>query len=147
MNKQNIILSSGLFENLDIFTQINENLNPDCDKKYIFFYKSRDIEQMPLLRDIIKATKLPETDYDLLEIPSDKRINMGMLFDNQHGDSFIFFDFEPGELGIPDLFKKYQAFKLREKNILLAEALKVLNFNQESKKMLWSQLKNLLNIK
>ena len=146
MKEQNNILNSALFEHLDIFIKIVDNFDFNSNKKHLFFFKSSDNEFLALLSDIIKATKLPETEYELIEVADSKKINLGLIFFSKTCESSLFFGFTSEELGIPSFFKNYHAFRLRDKNLLLAESLQLLNTNQTSKKKLWSQLKLILNI-
>lgn len=146
MENQNEILNIGLFEDLHIFTGMNECYNYQAKKRVIVFYKAETDTETNTFHKIIQATKLKEEEIDLLKMEGDFKLNMFHVFDSTVCNTAIFIGLNNAEIGLPDFFQKNKAYKIKEKVFLISDSLAEMEKNPKLKTELWNQLKTIFNL-
>ena len=146
MDNQNEILNIGLFEDLHIFTGINESFQYQAKKPVIVFYKAENEAETSTFHKIIQATKLKGEEIDLLKTEGDFKLNLVHIFESNICNTAIFIGLNNTEISLPDFFQKNKAYKIKEKVFLISDSLAKMEKNPKLKTELWNQLKTIFNL-
>ena len=99
---------------------------------------------LALLEKILSAKNINlKEDIILLNLPDEAKVNISRLIREKHIKHLIIFGVQPKHLGINVQWKLYQSIKLGNLNMLVSHNLDDLANNQELKRSLWLQLKNM----
>lgn len=107
--------------------------------------KAQDNTHEPFLKKILAATKLPENQYLIKSLDSE-RTHYQSLIANYSPSFVLFFGFNPQEIGVQMNITPYHSISIGNRQLLFAHNLSELNTNANYKKALWAQLKNWFHV-